>query len=430
MNDQFVSVEAVGENEADLRINSPDKTGLGCDIARVMFDFGLVIERGDFSTDGQWCFLMFRVTVPVHIQCYWALLKQRLEAILPSARHLARKAPNMPHVHYIFQVEAVDRFGLLHDVTQALWERELTVHRAHVTTSPADTAVDLFYVSDNRNDLDKPERQMDVNVHVQNSLGGGPDVRCSFTPVPVISATHGSAARPLDGSPPQAGSPPEHEEDAAPSVSSGGGSSHNSFDESQFMAVHSNGSAVATVTVDNHTASQHTVLQLRSRNRQGLFFDCMRAMKELRIQVSYGKVEVKGRMCEIDLFVGKVHDTARERYLCHEIARAVDTPVSVDIDNIGVDQACTQLSVTAPMDAAGCARPRVLLDVTDALRKLQLWVFKADIKVVQRTKTTTARKEEVHRFLLTDSNGQPITRESDRLRVSKVVKNALLGTND
>ena len=54
--------------------------------------------------------------------------------------------------------------GLLHDVTQALWERELTgasgaslcsprpltprsVHRAHVSTSPSNQAVDLFYVT-------------------------------------------------------------------------------------------------------------------------------------------------------------------------------------------------------------------------------------------------------------------------------------------
>jgi hypothetical protein len=25
-----------------------------------MFDFGLVVERGDFSTDGKWSFLMFK----------------------------------------------------------------------------------------------------------------------------------------------------------------------------------------------------------------------------------------------------------------------------------------------------------------------------------------------------------------------------------
>lgn len=54
---------------------------------------------------------------------------------------------------YILQVEVEDRVGLLHDVTQELWACELTVHRAHISTSPADTAVDLFYVTDERNEL-------------------------------------------------------------------------------------------------------------------------------------------------------------------------------------------------------------------------------------------------------------------------------------
>ena len=65
-------------------------------------------------------------------------------------------------------MEVTDRVGLLHDVTQALWERELTgetclvlsslqgrslsrpdtsVHRAHVSTSPSNHAVDLFYIT-------------------------------------------------------------------------------------------------------------------------------------------------------------------------------------------------------------------------------------------------------------------------------------------
>jgi UTP:GlnB (protein PII) uridylyltransferase len=150
---------------------SPDATGLGCDIARVMFDFGLNIVHGDFSTDGQWSFLMFRVRVPPHIRCYWSLLKKRLEVICPSTRYVIPKPLSAPQVFFIMQVEAGDRFGLLHDVMQALWEREMCVHRAHVTTSPANTAVDLFYVSDTRNELPNEERQAEVGEYVQKFLG-------------------------------------------------------------------------------------------------------------------------------------------------------------------------------------------------------------------------------------------------------------------
>ena len=59
-NGERVTVTPVGERSADVRICSPDATGFGCDLARTMFDFGLVVERGDFSTDGKWSFLMFK----------------------------------------------------------------------------------------------------------------------------------------------------------------------------------------------------------------------------------------------------------------------------------------------------------------------------------------------------------------------------------
>ena len=63
MDEGFVGVRVtpVGDRSADVRICSPDATGFGCDLARTMFDFGLVVERGDFSTDGKWSFLMFKV---------------------------------------------------------------------------------------------------------------------------------------------------------------------------------------------------------------------------------------------------------------------------------------------------------------------------------------------------------------------------------
>lgn len=61
MDEGFVTVTPVGDRSADVRICSPDATGFGCDLARIMFDFGLVVDRGDFSTDGKWSFLMFKV---------------------------------------------------------------------------------------------------------------------------------------------------------------------------------------------------------------------------------------------------------------------------------------------------------------------------------------------------------------------------------
>lgn len=46
--DEFVvvSVGAQPEDLTEITINCPDKVGLGCDIARIVFEFGLSITRG------------------------------------------------------------------------------------------------------------------------------------------------------------------------------------------------------------------------------------------------------------------------------------------------------------------------------------------------------------------------------------------------
>ena len=49
--------------EREVRISCPDATGLGCDVTRMLLDFGLRIVHGDMSTDGKWCFLIFRVSM-------------------------------------------------------------------------------------------------------------------------------------------------------------------------------------------------------------------------------------------------------------------------------------------------------------------------------------------------------------------------------
>ncbi|KAI6669201.1 hypothetical protein NL676_004086 [Syzygium grande] len=36
-----------------ITVSCPDKTGLGCDLCRVILLFGLSITRGDMSTDGK-----------------------------------------------------------------------------------------------------------------------------------------------------------------------------------------------------------------------------------------------------------------------------------------------------------------------------------------------------------------------------------------
>lgn len=66
---------ADNDAEREVRISCPDATGLGCDVTRMLLDFGLRIVHGDMSTDGKWCFLIFRVSWPLtaHMQTTSAL---------------------------------------------------------------------------------------------------------------------------------------------------------------------------------------------------------------------------------------------------------------------------------------------------------------------------------------------------------------------
>ena len=494
-----MSIDARSAFEAQVRVTCPDKTGLGSDIARTIFDFGLVTTKGDFATDGKWAFVLVTVmkqscvsasgaaaendagknaTKNLGAPVNWNLLRMRLENLCPSKQsistlsslNLAAYAGSSggenaasssvsvneprPGTMYILQVEVEDRVGLLHDVTQELWASELTVHRAHISTSPADTAVDLFYVTDERAELPAEARVAQISRAVQgvSVRRGGGAARVVLTPAPAfVSARRSDAARLFEQS----------------SIGLVETASATQYTE-------------ATVTVDNLMSEKHTVFQIRTRDRKGLLYDVLRASKDLEVKVNYAKVEMRdgdgrrgrggdrnvgssretrlgvddddhghgagGHLCEIDLFVGRCTDVRERRYLCQRYKENVERPVSVQIMTAGLDETTTELRVIAPLDISGFTRPRVLLDVTEALRQLQVMVFKADILIDDRSQLQVGnefgvnrggfaddrrygdgggatRCTEVHRFLLTDAHGQPISSVRDR----KVVCNRVLG---
>ena len=221
----------------------------------------------------------------------WNLLKVRLENLCPSKQSIstlsslnlvAYAGPSndssntsqftnvnepKPGTMYILQVEVEDRVGLLHDVTQELWASELTVHRAHISTSPADTAVDLFYVTDERDELPAEARVADISRAVQRVSGrrGGGTARVVLTPAPAfVSTRHTNAARLFEQS----------------SIGRIETASATQYSE-------------ATVTVDNLMSEKHTVFQIRTRDRKGLLYDVLRASKDLEIKVNYVKVEMR-----------------------------------------------------------------------------------------------------------------------------------------
>lgn len=166
--------EKAGEPSV-ITINCPDKTGLGCDLCRIILFFGLSIVRGgiasrlalsiffagspqksdfsswadllslpplfsplfpvfcskvlsflggcfvDMSTDGKWCYIVFWVVGRSATR--WGLLKRRLLGACPSAAAgiysycfgQAEQEPRQPQV-FLLKFWCNDRLGLLHGI--------------------------------------------------------------------------------------------------------------------------------------------------------------------------------------------------------------------------------------------------------------------------------------------------------------------------
>lgn len=513
-----------GTPTAEFRLTCPDKTGLGADICRVVFEFGLVVTRGDFTTDGVWALVLLTVraghagsgeegglarrggededasdgaggrmvsasstssapsvvskaigyavssvkkavsmvssgrfggywskasaaerrrahpgarstkirrfvnepsarggdaaasalmeAIPRTCVVDWELLRQRLELLCPHKSAISTIPSSdslqlLDQLHsqqnlYILQVEAHDRVGLLHDVTLALWELQLSVHRAHVTTSPSGKAVDLFYVTDDLHELPNPARVGDISRRVKPvaaAVGAQDtkDVNVLVHPAPSFVTRRGRTK---------------------------------TLRESMGMVVIEARPPVfnmeTTVEVDNLMSPAHTVFQIRTRDRQGLLYDCLRVSKDLKVPVSYAKIEiVDGTTCEVSLFTRNIKDQDQTDYLCSKYKDHVDQPLKVEMLCSPIDGLTSELRVVAPMDISGHARPRVLINVTEALQDLDVMVFKADILIDPST-VDNEIQDEVHRFLLTDRSGEPIFRPEDRQRVCDRVLAALL----
>ena len=166
--DEYVSVIPSSDIEAQVRVTCPDKTGLGSDITRTIFDFGFVVLKGDFATDGKWAFVLVTVRRrgggagqaagelgPAAHPPREPLPEQgvHLDAVVPepALRGRGSRSPRATKgAMYILQVEVED--GWAYSTSRrGSGRRADGAPRTHL--SLPDTAVDLFYVTDERNEL-------------------------------------------------------------------------------------------------------------------------------------------------------------------------------------------------------------------------------------------------------------------------------------
>ncbi|KAI4349098.1 hypothetical protein L6164_009736 [Bauhinia variegata] len=392
------------EKEGDpnvITVNCPDKTGLGCDLCRIILFFGLSIVRGDVSTDGKWCYLLFWVIGKPKTR--WGLLKKRLVGACPSCSSASGisyyrsdlQPPKPPDV-YLLKFCCLDRKGLLHDVTEVLCELELTIKKVKVSTTPDGKVMDLFFITDTRELLHTKKRRDETTEKLRAVLGDA-IITIDIELVGPEAAASSQASSFL---------PPEITEDVfdlalSDSVRSGTFTSEN-----------------VSIVMDNLLSPAHTLVQIICQDHKGLLYDIMRTFKDYNIQISYGRFSTKpSGKCEIDLFImqsdgKKIVDPSKQNSLSSRLRMELLRPLRVAFVSRGPD---TELLVANPVELSGKGRPLVFYDITLALKMLGTCIFSAEIG----RHMIGDREWEVYRVLLDEGEG------SGSVPVSSVPRNKI-----
>ncbi|XP_068340829.1 ACT domain-containing protein ACR10 [Pyrus communis] len=394
------------EKEGDpsvITINCPDKTGLGCDLCRIILFFGLSIVRGDVSTDGKWCYLVFWVIGSPETR--WGLLKKRLVGTCPSCSsasgisfYRSELQPPKPPDVFLLKFCCYNRRGLLHDVTGVLCELELTIKKVKVSTTPDEKVMDLFFVTDTRELMHTNKRKEEVYDYLKEVTGDAM-ISCGIEMVgPEITACS------------QASSflPTAITEDM--------------FDLEMPKELRSGSltSKSVSVTMDNTLSPGHTLVQISCIDHKGLLYDIMRTLKDYNIQISYGRFSIKPkRHCEIDLFVmqadgKKIVDSSKQTALTSRLQLELIRPLRVAIVNRGPD---TELLVANPVELSGKGRPLVFYDITLAFKMLDVGVFSAKIG----RHLIADREWEVYRVLIDEGVGLSVPRSTIEEQVWKML---------
>lgn len=396
-----------------VTVNCPDKTGLACDICRIILDFGLYITKGDVSTDGKWCYLVFWVVPHSRLLVRWSNLKNRLLSVCPSCSvsfYLNRQPPpSTSSPVYLLKFFCLDRKGLLHDVTQVLSELELTIQSVKVTTTPDGRVLDLFFITDNMELLHTKERQ-DETCEQLHAVLGESCISCELQLTgPEYECHQGMCSL----------SPVIAEELFQFDIS-------DKEIHSQALSPDMTKLKKTNVNIDNSLSPAHTLLQVHCIDHKGLLYDVMRTLKDCNIQIAYGRFSANNNgYRDLDLFIQqkdgkKIVDPQKQSGLCSRLKVEMLHPLRVIIANRGPD---TELLVANPVELSGKGRPRVFYDVTHALKSLGICIFSAEIG----RHSASDREWEVYRFLLEESIKFQSSNTVTRNQIVDRVRRTLMG---
>ncbi|PIN10306.1 [Protein-PII] uridylyltransferase [Handroanthus impetiginosus] len=402
--DAVIITQSEKEGEPSvITVNCPDKTGLGCDLCRIILLFGLTVVRTDLSTDGKWCYGVFWVAGKPNTR--WDLLKKRLMEACPCCSLASEilyyadesQTPKPSNV-FLLKFCCDDRRGLLHDVTEVLCELELTIKRVKVSTTPDGKVMDLFYITDTRELLHTENRREDTCNRLRAVLGDSL-ISCNLELVgPEITAC-------------------SHRPSFLSDTITEDMFNIETLDEFKDDRV---AFECPAITMDNLMSPSHTLVQIVCRHHKGLLYDVMRTLKDYNIQISYGRYTTKGkRECEMDLFImqvdgKKIVDPSKQKALCSRLQMELSRPLRVASINRGPD---TELIVANPVELSGKGRPLVFYDITLALKMLNRPIFLAEIGRYM----IGDREWEVYRVLLDEGDGSSISKKTIEETVWKML---------
>lgn len=379
--DAVLIKEAGGAGDHNvITVNCPDKTGLGCDLCRIILLFGLSIAKGDVQTDGKWCYIVFWVVGKATTR--WTLLKERLLEVCPTCIPAASEIyyykpefqqPRSPDIFLLKFWCSYDRKGLLHDITQVLCKLELTIKRVKISTAPDGKVMDLFFVTDTREELHTGSRQVEV-INNLRAVVGDIMMTCEVELVfPEVVACSQSLL---------------------PS----------SVTDNMFDLEVPGVSNIVSIEVDNILSPCHTLLKVFcTDDHKGLVYDIMRTLKDYSIQISYGRFFANPNgSCEADLFLvqadgKKITDSHKQNTLSYRLRMELAHPLRVNVTNRGPE---TELLVANPVELSGRGRPLVFHDITAALKILNMGVFSVELG----RRRVHDREWEVYRILLHESD--------------------------
>lgn len=477
----------------ELVISSPDATGLGVDVTRVLLEFGLNIFHADLMTDGGWAFLVFRVAMADDsgTQPRWGLLKQKIAAICPSdtdALHVMSHIPRNETEPFIVKVHGHDRHGMLHRITQSFWSADCSVFKAQVVTEDNGKVMDVFWIHDNKGLLPNPERARDISDRLVELLGD--DVECSIIPAPLatrivpknISAIFGSGYENTEGGErlrrlacKDATSHSNLRQlvtggkssalkhwSSSDSLSSNGSlealSNPESYNNTRNSSRHRRVSSIlspagnmdhacATITkefdqtdlvlvdVDTETSQDFILIQIECRNRKGLLYDIFVQLKEIRVRVANCRtIPMNNHKVRIELMVQDAYggDLCSGDDSAQILVSRIREAIAKPVSILlgnGRRVGQYQLMVVAMVDAGGRGRPRVTYDVTKLLAALGVSVVACDV-FVEEGLTDEDESFEVHKYLIQPSSKGLVLSENDRERLTNAIAVCLQGKSN